>query len=80
MLRDSDIEHLESTNRVIKGIRRLPICAIVQLTFDCVVGYFNEQYTKAQGMAVAGNDWLTWAEQDLCRCGIQINWTQCAVV
>ena len=47
----------ECFNGVLKGARRLPICTLVQTTFDRSVEYFMKRRDITIGMRAAGNDW-----------------------
>jgi hypothetical protein len=47
----------ESFNSVLKGIRAMPVNAIVTLTFYRLVAWFNERYTQAKEMQTRGQRW-----------------------
>src|SRR6266542_3723581 len=40
---------VESFNKVLKGVRSLPLCAIIELTFYRAVEYFRDYGNQAEG-------------------------------
>ncbi|KAL0426099.1 UNVERIFIED_CONTAM: hypothetical protein Sradi_1144700 [Sesamum radiatum] len=51
----------ECVNGVLKGARRLPIVAIVQITFHRSVRYFLERTTRCHRMLNANQEWADFA-------------------
>lgn len=53
----------ESFNSVLKGIRGMPVTAIVSFTFYRLVAWFDERHAKALELRSQGNEWApkpTW--------------------
>ncbi|KAL0332950.1 UNVERIFIED_CONTAM: hypothetical protein Scaly_2196500 [Sesamum calycinum] len=55
------INMLDCANGVLKGVRRLPIVAIVQITFHRSVRYFLERTTRCDHMLNANQQWADFA-------------------
>ncbi|XP_072148373.1 uncharacterized protein [Setaria viridis] len=47
----------ESFNKLLLGIRGMPVNAIVEFTFYRLVAWFNERHAKAEALQVAGERW-----------------------
>ncbi|XP_051117305.1 uncharacterized protein LOC127242014 [Andrographis paniculata] len=52
---------LECINGVLKGARRLPITALVQLTYDRMVSFFVKRLHDARDKQESGYEWSPWA-------------------
>lgn len=47
----------ESFNKLLLGIRGMPVNAIVEFTFYRLVAWFNERHAKAEALQIAGERW-----------------------
>lgn len=53
----------ECINGTLKGGRRLPICTLVQLTYNRTVAYFIKRFERASEKKSGGKDWTPWAHK-----------------
>lgn len=61
----------ECLNSVLKGARRLPISALVQLTFNRCVQYFIDRVTRTHRMIQANQPWPDYAFRLYEKCSVR---------